>query len=90
MIYISEVSMPRIEKTEIFGSGRSQAIRIPVEFRFNMDEVYIRRDEQTGDLILSQAPGDWAAIFAALETAGIPDDFLVDRAQSLPQKREGL
>ncbi len=78
------------EKARVFMSGRSQAVRIPAAYRFKTDEVYIRRDPQTGDLILSQAPGDWEEIYAALDQAGIPDDFLSDRRQGRPPRREPL
>jgi antitoxin VapB len=71
-------------------SGRSQAVRIPAAFRFSGKEVFIRRDERSGDLILSEAPGDWETIFAALDAAGVPDDFLADRDAEPPQVRESL
>lgn len=80
----------RAGKARVFMSGRSQAVRIPAEFRFATDEVYVRRDPQSGDLILSEAPGGWNEIFAALDKAGVPDDFLRDRGQSRPQVRAGL
>lgn len=67
------------------GADRSQAVRIPVEFRFSTNEVYIRRDQQSGDLILSRAPGDWNVIFDALDAAGVPEDFLADRGQQPPR-----
>ena len=38
----------------IFKNGRSQAVRPPAELRFDADEVFIRRDEKTGDVILSE------------------------------------
>lgn len=38
---------------KLFMNGRSQAVRLPAEFRFEGKEVYIRRDPETGDLILS-------------------------------------
>lgn len=38
---------------KLFKNGRSQAVRLPAEFRFEGDEVYIRRDPDTGDVILS-------------------------------------
>jgi antitoxin VapB len=79
--------MPKIEKARVFMNGRSQAVRIPVEYRFSTSEVYIRRDPQSGDLILSQAPGGWDEIYAALDRAGVPEDFLADRVQGLPQER---
>jgi antitoxin VapB len=82
--------MKTIQKARVFMSGRSQAVRIPAQYRFTADEVYIRRDPQTGDLILSQAPGGWEEIYAALDQAGFPDDFLAERNQGLPQQREDL
>ncbi len=38
---------------KLFKNGRSQAVRLPAEFRFEGDEVLIRRDPVTGDVILS-------------------------------------
>jgi antitoxin VapB len=82
--------MAQVAKAKVFMSGRSQAVRIPAEYRFTADEVYIRRDPQSGDLILSEAPGTWDEIFAALDHAGIPDDFMADRSQGSPQERDEL
>ena len=84
--------MTTLEKAKVFMSGRSQAVRIPAEYRFSTSEVYIRRDPKNGDLILSQAPGSLAEIFAALDEVGVPADFLTpaDRAQGRPQTRPEL
>ncbi len=82
--------MAKAEKAKVFMTGRSQAVRIPAEYRFTTDEVYIRRDPQSGDLILSEAPGGWDEIFAALDKAGFPDDFLANRGQGRSQRREEL
>lgn len=82
--------MAQAEKTRVFMSGRSQAVRIPAEYRFTTKEVYIRRDAQSGDVILSQAPDNWNDVYAALDNAAFPDDFLVERNQGLPQKRDEL
>jgi len=81
-----------IEKTKVFMSGRSQAVRIPANYRISNREVYIRRDPRNGDLILSQAPASLAEIFDALDQLGVPEDFLspAERAQGLPQQRPGL
>lgn len=38
---------------KLFRNGRSQAVRLPAEFRFEGKEVVIRRDPVTGDVILS-------------------------------------
>jgi antitoxin VapB len=82
--------MTEARKARVFMSGRSQAVRIPAEFRFDTDEVYVRRDHQTGDLILSRTPSSWGEIFAALDEAGIPEDFMVDRQQGVAEERERL
>jgi antitoxin VapB len=61
---------------KIFMNGRSQAIRLPAAFRFEEKEVFIRRDPNTGDLILSRRPENWDSFFLALDSADIPADFL--------------
>lgn len=92
MLYISETvfhMQPR--KARVFMSGRSQAVRIPAEFRFSTDEVYVRRDQRTGDLILSQEPpSTWPEVFAALDEAGFPENFMSDRSQGIAEDRESL
>lgn len=37
--------------TKVFKQGNSQAVRLPKEFRFDVDEVYIRREGETVVLI---------------------------------------
>ena len=44
---------------KIFRNGRSQAVRLPAEFRFEEKEVFIRQDPQTGDVVLSRRPDSW-------------------------------
>ena len=61
---------------KLFKNGRSQAVRLPASFRFEAREVFIRRDPETGDVILSRRPDSWDGFFAALDEAGVPDDFL--------------
>ena len=83
------MAMARISKAKVFYSGRSQAVRIPAEFRFKTEEVYVRRDPRSGDLILSESPvKTWKEIFAALDTARFPDDFLSDRDTRQAPKRD--
>lgn len=43
-----------MKKAQLFSNGGSQAVRLPVEFRFEGDYVYARRDHATGDVILSK------------------------------------
>ena len=42
-----------VKTAKLFNTGGSQAIRLPAEFRFAGSEVLIRRDERTGDVVLS-------------------------------------
>lgn len=64
------------QTAKLFINGRSQAVRLPAAFRFDTQEVYIRQDPETGDVILSRKPANWDAFFAALKDADVPDDFL--------------
>jgi antitoxin VapB len=64
------------QTAKIFQNGRSQAVRLPQAFRFEGSEVYVRRDEETGDVILSRKPSDWGSFFRAIEGLQIPADFL--------------
>ncbi len=58
---------------KLFTNGRSQAVRLPAQYRFEAQEVYIRRDPQTGDVILSRKPATWDAFLAALPAAPATD-----------------
>jgi len=60
----------------IFATGRSQAIRLPAEFRFEGKEVFVRRDPTTGDVILSRKPDSWDGLFALYRKEPVPDDFM--------------
>ncbi len=73
---------------KIFMNGASQAVRLPVDFRFEGSEVYISRDDATGDVVLSDRPGGktWADLFELLHTADVPTGFMSDRPLNvLPQ-----
>jgi antitoxin VapB len=59
-IHITNKEQKMIAK--IFTTGRSQAVRLPKEFRFNSNEVYIRK--HNGKVILSEKTNKtWAEIF---------------------------
>jgi antitoxin VapB len=74
---------PMTRTAKLFVNGRSQAVRLPADFRFDGSEVFIWRDPETGDVILSKRPPDWNGFFAAVEQARVPPDFLdrEERAQ---------
>jgi len=73
---------------KLFRNGRSQAVRLPAEYRFEGNEVYIRRDPGSGDVILSRRPASWDDFFELLDRLNVPDDFLADRDKTPPQKRQ--
>lgn len=73
---------------KLFRNGRSQALRLPAEYRFEGSEVYIRRDFETGDVILSRRPESWQDFFDLADRIGVPDEFLRDRVDAAPQKRK--
>lgn len=64
------------QKAKLFTNGRSQAVRLPAAYRFDVPEVYIRRCPETGDVILSRRPATWDDFFAALQGSDVPADFL--------------
>jgi antitoxin VapB len=64
---------------KLFTNGRSQAVRLPAAYRFDTREVFIRRDAETGDVILSRRPATWDDFFIALKSAEVPNDFLDEK-----------
>jgi len=49
---------PKVKKprAKVFWTGRSQAVRLPKEFRFDVDSVLIRRE---GNKIILEPDSDW-------------------------------
>ncbi|MCG8313777.1 MAG: type II toxin-antitoxin system VapB family antitoxin [Pseudomonadales bacterium] len=73
---------------KLFMNGRSQAVRLPANYRFDCDEVYIRRDPETGDVIISRKPGSWEDYFELMDTIEVPDDFMADRDNFVEPDRD--
>lgn len=78
------------QTAKVFMNGRSQAVRLPAAFRFDVKEVFIRKDPVTGDVILSQRPTTWDGFFEARARADIPADFLSEeeRNQGIEEYRD--
>lgn len=74
---------------KLFTTGRSQAVRLPMEFRFEGKEVLVRRDPETGDVILSRKPDWWDGLFELYGKGDAAGDFMgpADRDQP-PQDRD--
>jgi antitoxin VapB len=72
------------QTAKLFMNGRSQAVRLPAEFRFPGHEVLIDRE---GDAVVLRAkPDGWDDFFARPST--VPEDFLADREDRAPEDRE--
>ena len=79
------------QTAKLFQNGKSQAVRLPLSYRFEGSEVFIRRDEQSGDVILSRKPESLEQFFAFARglKADIPDDFLSpEERRTSPQVRD--
>ena len=75
-----------LQTAKVFATGRIQAVRLPLEFRFDVAEVFIRRDASTGDVVLSKKPSDWQGLLDAI-ALNAKDDLLIDRRQTTRQPR---
>ena len=72
---------------KVVTNGNSQAIRLPKAFRVDVDEMWIARNEVTGEITLK--PKDTAilrqrrldALMAAIAENPLPDDFLSDASR---------
>ena len=71
---------------KLFKNGRSQAVRLPKEFRFEGDSVRVRR--VPGGVLLEPMITDVKAWFAAMDRIGGDDLFKDGRKQPRPQRRK--
>ena len=69
------------QTAKIFATGRSQAVRLPLEFRFDVAEVFIWRDPFTGDVVLSRKPTDWQGLLDVV-ALNADEDSSIERRQT--------
>jgi antitoxin VapB len=83
-------SEKRVQTAKLFKNGRSQAVRLPKEFRFDGDEVYVRREGRS--VVLSPKEtgkaGEWDDFFEALDM--FDPRFPIVRDQPPQQVRKSL
>ena len=72
-----------METAKLFWSGRSQAVRLPKDFRFSGEEVRIRRHGSA--VILEPLTEDWAWLDAI---AGKVDNDFVRATEEEPQEQD--
>jgi len=69
---------------KVFMTNRSQAVRLPKEFQFSTDEVFIRKEGD--EVILSPRPLDWAAY---LESSPVASEGFMADIEDLPVQERG-
>lgn len=76
-----------METAKVFENGRSQAVRLPKKFRFDVDEVVV---QQLGDaVILVPRKSLWKTFMEGVE--GFTDDIFEEgRDQGGQQERQAL
>lgn len=73
-----------MQTAKIFPNGRSQVVRLPKEFRFDSDEVYVAR--MGSAVVLMPKTDSWNVLFESLE--GFTEDFMEARHQPLQEERQ--
>ena len=78
---------------KVFTNGHSQAIRLPKAFRVDVDEMWIARNEVTGEITLKPKDTETLrkrrldALMAAIADKPLSDDFLSNASrQNKPPK----
>ena len=74
---------------KLFQNGGSQAVRLPAEFRFDADEVFVYRDEATGNVVLTTDPArnGMKEFMAYRDAHPIPDEEWNAFDQALAERR---
>ena len=75
-----------MKTAKLFMNGQSQAVRLPKEFRFGGNSVFIQH--LGGCVVLVPKDDPWQPMFEA--TKRFSSDFMADRDQGKPQERESL
>ncbi len=75
-----------VAEAKVFMTGRSQAVRLPKEYRVTGDSVHIKR-LGNGILLVPKTGDRWAGLFAALDE--FPRNFRLARDQR-QRRRRGL
>lgn len=75
-----------MKTAKLFKNGESQAVRLPKEFRFTGDEVFIKRVGSA--VVLLPKSKSWDTLIASLSK--FSPDFMEERDQPPHQEREPL
>ncbi len=75
-----------MKKVKLFQNGRSQAVRLPSEFHFDGNEVFIKKVGK--EVILLPVENPWQPLIDSLSKFSA--DFMGDREQPRQQQRKNL
>ncbi|ACV57649.1 MULTISPECIES: type II toxin-antitoxin system antitoxin VapB [Alicyclobacillus] len=75
-----------MEKAKLFQNGSSQAVRLPKAYRFDGDEVYVKRIGEA--VVLLPMDGAWDTMAEALRM--FSEDLVLERDEPLTDVRESL
>lgn len=76
-----------MKTAKIFKNGQSQAVRLPREFRFEGNEVFVKKMGRS--VVLMSTEHGWAPLLDSLKM--FSSDFIIDRGQPRnDQKRENM
>jgi len=73
-----------MKTAKLFQNGQSQAVRLPKEFRFEDDHVFVKKSGNV--VVLIPTKNSWETLIQSLDK--FSDDFMVERGQPKMQKRE--
>jgi antitoxin VapB len=73
-----------MKTAKLFQNGQSQAVRLPKEFRFEDDHVFVKKSGNV--VVLIPIKNSWDTLIHSLNK--FSDDFMTERKQPKVQKRE--
>ena len=73
-----------MKTAKLFQNGQSQAVRLPKEFRFEDDHVFVKKSGNA--VVLLPTKNSWDTLIRSLDK--FSEDFMVERKQPKAQKRE--
>jgi len=74
----------KYKRASVFWTGRSQAVRLPKEFRFEGDTVLVRRE---GSTVILEPSREWPEGYVQ-SFAGVPEDFVRPPQGELEKRRK--
>jgi len=75
-----------MKTAKLFKNGQSQAVRLPREFRFDGDEVYIKKSGKS--IVMLPLKNPWELLLNSLHK--FSNDFMATRNQPKQQERDDV